>query len=52
MVNNIAIAETAGTVFSVMLVGTIVIGFHKENKKNDACILSQFGDHSVRWQFQ
>lgn len=33
VVNNIAIAETAGTVFSVMLVGTVITDFHKENKK-------------------
>lgn len=33
MVNNIAIAETVGTVFSVVLGGTVVIDCHKENKK-------------------
>lgn len=32
MVNDTAIAETVGIVFSVVLVGTVVIDFHKENK--------------------
>ena len=32
VVNNTAIAETIVTVFSVMVVGTVVINFHKKNE--------------------